>query len=100
MSARVRWRIRARFDARARELVHDGVRLGRVYPSWGGRLGRDVLVGWHARDYADGDGRSFRRRSDAKRWLLARAAGLAEVPQRPRGSRLERTPTYLRRRRR
>ena len=26
--------------------------------------------------------RTFRRRSDAKRWLLARAAGLAEVPRR------------------
>jgi len=30
------------------------------------------------------DHRDFGRRSDAKRWLLARAAGLAEVPRRVR----------------
>ena len=27
------------------------------------------------------DGPTFKRRADAKRWLIARAAGLAEVPQ-------------------
>ena len=34
------------------------------------------------RDGAPDADRTFRRRSDAKRWLLARAAGLAEVPRR------------------
>ena len=87
MSARVRWRTRARYDARARELVRDGVRMGVAYPSWGGMIGSAAVVAWRARDYADGTLRPFRRRSDAKRWLLARAAGLAEVPtaRKPRG---------------
>ena len=30
------------------------------------------------------DGPTFKRRADAKRWLIARAAGLAEVPRRVR----------------
>lgn len=100
MSARVRWERRARYGALARELVRDGVRLGVVYPSWGGMIGSAAIVAWHARDYADCTRRPFRRRSDAKRWLLARAAGLAEVPRRDRGSRLERGPTYCKRNRR
>ena len=29
------------------------------------------------------DGPTFKRRADAKRWLIARAAGLAEVPRGP-----------------
>lgn len=87
MSGRVRWQRVARTLHESRQLVCDGVRHGRVSAIWGGWFGPATLLGWYAREFRTGDGRREPRRSDVRRWLLARAAGLAEVPtaSKPRG---------------
>lgn len=73
MSGRVRW-----------EQSWDRVRL--VDPPRGQREQVADLQStgqWYAHDVSDASAPTLRtrRRSDAKRWLLARAAGLAEVPR-------------------
>lgn len=73
MSGRVKWE-RPRYARTLRALVVDGRDVGVInQPRSGGPCEAWML-------YEDAD-RVTRRRSDAKRWLLARAAGLAEVPR-------------------
>lgn len=84
MSWRVRW---VRWTHRAgRPAIGDTIGLRdehrlytcRGYGAWLACDARAFMAG--ASD--DVDVKRFRRRSDAKRWLIARAAGLAEVPRR------------------
>ena len=84
MSGRVRWE-RARVDRglgstdvcgfMAGGVAFEAVRYDDTAPTYATHYDRDGAP--------DAD-RTFRRRSDAKRWLLARAAGLAEAPRRVR----------------
>ena len=75
MSGRVRWRPFTDEPRCGRMLCVGPLRVGDVVPDGDG---------WAATVYGT-DARETRgRRSDAKRWLLARAAGLAEVPRRVR----------------
>ena len=74
MSGRVRWRPFTDEPRCGRMLCVGPLRVGDVVPDGDG---------WAATVYGtDERETSTRRRSDAKRWLLARAAGLAEVPRR------------------
>ena len=94
MSWRVRW---VRWTHRAgRPAIGDTIGLRdehrlytcRGYGAWLACDARAFMAG--ASD--DVDVKRFRRRSDAKRWLIARAAGLAEVPRRVRVSGLHVMP--------
>ena len=78
MSGRVRWVRpgRGHIGREDRRLLVDGHEIGNLIRLWG--------EGVRAIDVPSGERRTLSRRSDAKRWLLARAAGLAEVPRRPR----------------
>lgn len=76
MSGRVRWMPGSAFGRGARWLRVGLTWPGTVFPLSGGR--------WGAWLHGVGAIPSQRRRSDAKRWLLARAAGLAEVPRGPK----------------
>lgn len=75
MSGRVRWRPFTGEPDRARMLVVGRMRVGDVVP---------VGDGWDATVYGTDERETFTRRRAATRWLLARAAGLAEVPRRVR----------------
>ena len=73
VSGRVRWR-KPRPFPECRFLDVDGKCVGEVYAH-----PKHTSAIHYVRGYPE---HRARRRSDAKRWLLARAAGLAEVPRR------------------
>jgi len=79
VSGRVKWKRVSRFAGLpdmpdARVMCIDGDMVGSI-----DRQADGQWFAWLSRTGAE---RTFRRRSAAKRWLLARAAGLAEVPRR------------------
>ena len=78
MSGRVRWRPWLGYR-HVRELCVDGATVGELLT-----YSDHVRARYYVATPDDSWRRTFRRRSDAKRWLLARAAGLAEVPRRVR----------------
>ena len=78
MSGRVRWRPWLGYR-HVHELRVDGATVGELLT-----YSDHVRARYYVATPDDSWRRTFRRRSDAKRWLLARAAGLAEVPRRVR----------------
>lgn len=75
VSGRVRWRPWLGYR-HVRELCVDGATVGELLT-----YSDHVRARYYVATPDDSWRRTFRRRSDAKRWLLARAAGLAEVPR-------------------